>query len=226
MWAALSTAWTWVTRRTAPATSSSSSASIRNEIVTRCGRSSRPRERIRAMRCWSWSLKSSGLVARAAGGRTGASAPRRARPGVVRGIVSTTASSRPRTMPSAVASSNPSHDRERASSAIRRSSAASRPAACQCRPSGSGANLPEATSCRPISAAPASSATEGWMSAWSRALPSTGSAPRIGITMVRRSSVNSIEPSRGGSPTSSLAGPVTGTKLMQATLRTSDSTGR
>ena len=48
-WAALSTAWTCSTRRTAPATSSSSSASIRNEIDTSCGRSSRPRGRIRAI---------------------------------------------------------------------------------------------------------------------------------------------------------------------------------
>ena len=121
-------------------------------------------------------------------------------------------------MPSAVASSKPSQARERARSAMRRSSAASSPATCQCRPSGSGAKRPEATSWRPISAAPASSATEGCTSVWSRTLPSTGSAPRIGITSVRRSSVNSIEPSRGGSPTSSLAGPVTGTKLMHVLL--------
>ena len=154
-------------------------------------------------------------------GATGVGPRWRERPGVVRGIVSTTASSRPRTMPSAVASSKPSQARERASSAMRRSSAASSPATCQCRPSGSGAKRPEATSWRPISAAPASSATEGCTSVWSRTLPSTGNAPRIGITMVRRSSVNSTEPSRGGSPTSNLAGPVTGTKLMHvlASLR-------
>ncbi len=215
MWAALSTACTWSTSRTAPATSSSSSASIRNEMDTSCGRSSRPRERIRAMRCWSWSLKSSGVDGPGGVRPAGVCARRRDRPGVVRGIVSTTASSRPRTMPSAVAASNPSCARERARSVIRCSSVGPRPATCQCRPSGSGAKRPEATSCRPISAAPASSATDGWRSSWSRTLPSTGSAPRIGMTIVRRASVNSIEPSRGGSPTSSLAGPVTGTRLMR-----------
>ena len=213
-WAGLSTAWTCSTRRTSPATSSSSSASTRNEMDTRCGRSSRPRARMRAIRCCSWSLNASGLRGSDGGGATGVGPRWRERPGVVRGIVSTTASSRPRTMPSAVASSKPSQARERASSAMRRSSAASSPATCQCRPSGSGAKRPEATSWRPISAAPASSATEGCTSVWSRTLPSTGNAPRIGITMVRRSSVNSTEPSRGGSPTSNLAGPVTGTKLM------------
>ncbi len=216
-WAALSTACTCSTRRTAPATSSSSSASIRNEIDTRCGRSSRPRARIRAMRWRSSSLKSSGL--RGSGAPpTGAGARCRDRPGEVRGMVSTTASSSPRTMPSAVASSKPSHARARASSAMRRSSSASSPATCQCRPSASGANRPEATSCSPISAAPASMATDGCTSGRSRTLPRTGSAPRIGMTIVRRSSVNSTEPSRGGWPTSSRAGPVTGTTLMQAPL--------
>ena len=112
-WAALSTACTCSTSRTAPATSSSSSASIRNEIDTRCGRSSRPRARIRAMRCWSWSLKSSGRRRRgagrpAAGSRRGVTGrawcaarcrrPRRAGPdrALGRGLVEALVGARPR----------------------------------------------------------------------------------------------------------------------------------
>ena len=126
-WAALSTACTCRTSRSAPATSSSSSASTRKEIVTRWGRSSRPRDRSRAMRCWRWSLKSSGAV----GAGRGVDASPRERPGAVRGIVSAIASRSARTAPSAVAASKPSWARARARSTMRLSSVASRPATCQ-----------------------------------------------------------------------------------------------
>ena len=49
------------------------------------------------------------------------------------------------------------------------------------------------------------------VAAW--ALVSTGSAARIGSATVRRSSVNSTTPSRGGSAARNVAVPVTGTKL-------------
>ena len=80
-WRGFCSSWTWRTRRTAPATNSSSSASTRSEIATRWGRSSGTRERCRSMRAWSRLAKSvAGAPARARdpGDRVGRrSSPRR-----------------------------------------------------------------------------------------------------------------------------------------------------
>ena len=61
-----------------------------------------------------------------------------------------------------------------------------------------GSICPAATSRSPSSAAPDSSPTLGCRSSRLCALVSTGSAARIGSATVRRSSVNSTTPSRGG----------------------------
>jgi hypothetical protein len=133
--------------------------------------------------------------------------------GALRGIASATASSSSRISPSAAASSVSACARERASMLTRSRSSWSSVVTRQLRALPAGSNLPAATSRIPSNAAPDSRATLGCRSSRVCARVSTGSAARIGSATVRRSSLNSTTPSRGGSAARNVAGPVTGTKL-------------
>ena len=163
----------------------------------------------RAIRCCSWSLNASGLRGSVRGGRrrraTVASSA-----GVVRGMVSTTASSRPRTMPSAVASSKPSQARSapaRRCGARRRRRARDLPVP----PLGVGRKRPRRP-VGPISAAPASSATED--ARRSGRGPCRGPAARRDRHHDGAALVGELDRALPGRSHRNLAGPVTGTKLM------------
>ena len=190
--------WAWGTTRTEPATSSSSSASIRSESRTSWARS-RSSSR-RAPGSWSRSRRSS----RSWNGVREERAIRVGE-GALRGRASTTAATTSCTSRTASASS-PASRRAWSSSAAE--------GAGRHRPS-PGSNEPAATSRIPSSAAPAINRTLGWASSRAGARVSTGSAPRIGSVTVCRPSVNSTTLSRGVSAAVKTAGPVTGTKLTQ-----------
>ena len=176
---------------------------------------------MRAIRCCSRSLNASGLRGSDGGGATGVGPRWRERPGVVRGmrVDDGVEQAADHALGGRLVEAVPGPGAGQLGDAALVGGV--EPGDLPAPALGSGAKRPAATSRRPSSAAPASSATQGCTSVWSRTLPSTGSAPRIGSATVRRSSVNSTEPSRGGSPASNLAGPVTGTKLMHvlASLR-------
>ena len=223
-WSGSCSSCTCSTSRTDPATSSSSAASTRSEIRTSWGRSSVAPRRIPSTRARSRAAKSlpssvpAGRDVREDGapGRGAVRVPARGLVlvGAARGMVSTTAASTRRTRSSAVGSSP-----ARVSTSIRTRSASSgdsstgRQAGCGVSRS-TGSKRPAATTRMPSSAAPASSPTLGCRSSRRCARVRTGSAARIGSATVRRASLNSTTPSRGGSPGVKVAGPVTGTKLM------------